>query len=321
MPEASVQQVKYFELRKSQLKTPSLTFLCAYDGQETLLEDSINSITSIAEESGLEYEIFILNTTMIPINSVSTQGVNTDQSLKIADYGYLSRGEAKNEALKLCKGSHIIIFDPSKEYSLGYADLLYKFVNQREKVVLYSEFLIIRKDVIDHVKGWKNLKVSEDIDLLARISKIYSLVFYITEGYNSISRFLTYKPSQILTKKKMRWYTNKKKIDLMQDIIVGVNFKAKDIRFFWNGSSKFLGYIAYLKSKFKKYDESRDGNNFLIVLESLFESFILNEYDAFIVDNKEMKLSFEEEDLKYIAKYSEIYKKSDTIKKIIEVET
>lgn len=100
MPESFTQQLKYYELKKSQKALVSLSFLCLFKGKETLLEDSLNSIVDIAEESGMDYEIIIVNTTLLPINSVSTEGIRVEKPLKIADYGYYKRGQAKNEAFK-----------------------------------------------------------------------------------------------------------------------------------------------------------------------------------------------------------------------------
>lgn len=310
VPETSVQEFKVFELKKSQKATPSLTFLCVFNGQETLLEDSLNSINDMAEEMGLEYEIRVLNTTLVPINTLSTEGVRTPNRLKITHFGHISRGEAKNDVLKSCTGTHVIIFDPEKEYDVNYADTILRFVNQKEITIFYGEFMIIERDIIHSNGGWKDISVAEDLELLSRISQTNRMMFYITEGMDTITRFLTYKPSQIAETGKFRHQRFSKKLELMEDLIRGSNYRSTDISFFWKGRLKLMGELAFLRLKFsRRLDHTSKKSNFTIIMEALFESVILNDYEKYEIPGKPMKLYLEPTEIKYLKKKSDVFRK------------
>ncbi len=322
VPETSVQQFKFYELRKSSKSTPIVSFLCMFTGREVLLEDSLNSVTSIAEELGMDYEIMIVNTTLIPINKQSTEGILTTKQLKIADYGSFTRGEAKNEAMKLCSGSHVVIFDPEKEYNISYADTIFQFVNQKEKAVFFGEFLIIRREVIEEMGGWNKLSIAEDLDLLSRISEVYSILFYVTEGIETLTRFLTYKPSQITMDRRFKNYGFGKKLEMMTDLISGSNYRYSDIHYFWKGKYRLIGDLAYLKARLKRGRSTYSKkSNFTILMESLFESIILNEYQKFEVNGKPMRLSLGPMELKYLENKSDVFVKvKNTLSMLIQKE-
>ena len=315
VPETSVQELKFFELRKSQKATPSVTFLCVFTGQEMLLEDSLNSIGDIAEEMGLEYEIMVVNTTLIPINPLSTEGVRPSNRLQIAHFTYFTAGEAKNEAIKACTGTHVVIFDPEKEYDINYADTILQFVKQREIAIFYGEFLIIVRDIIDSNGGWRPLSVAEDLDLLSRISETNKIMFYPTEGKETINRFLTYKPSQIASKRSYRSLSFRKKLRIMEDLITGSNYRHGDIAYFWKGRFRLIGELAYMRIKLSRKVKRDSGkSNFTIMMEALFESVILNEFEKYEIPGKPMRLYLEPDDIKYLQKKSDVFGK---IKKTI----
>ncbi len=298
-----------------------------FNGKETLLEDSLNSVVDIAEESGLDYEIVIVNTTMIPINSVSTEGVRSGKPLKIADYGNYKRGEAKNEVLKNCSGTHIVIFDPERVYDPSYADILYNFVKQREKRMLFSEIIVIPKEIIVESGGWKNLSVSEDLELFARISRTYGILFFITEGQDSIERFLIYKPSQIFYNKNFRRMKKERRLSILRDMFLGCNYNFGDIILLSKENGRRLStreYISllssYLRVKLKSQkDKDQRESNFTLLMESMFESVILQEYDKLRVEGKSLNIKMGKTELDYLNSKSEMFPKiSKTLNKIME---
>ncbi len=327
MPESFTQQLKYYELKKSQKALVSLSFLCLFKGKETLLEDSLNSIVDIAEESGMDYEIIIVNTTMLPINSVSTEGIRAEKPLKIADYGYYKRGQAKNEAFKRSTGTHIVLFDPEKVYDIKFSDVLYNFVNQREKRMLFSEFIVIPREILTDVNGWNDLSVSEDLELFARISEQYNILFYITDGQESIERFLTYKPTQIFPSKEFQHLIKERKNRMITDLFVGCNYGLRDALLLSDNSAGKLKlrdyislYTSYFLVKIRRYNKGKK-SNFTRLMESMFESIILQEYEKVKVDSYPLNISLGKTEIRYLMTKSDIFPKiSKTLDKIINKE-
>lgn len=324
VPESSTQQLKYYELKKNQKTLVSLSFICLFKGKETLLEDSLNSIIEIAEESGIDYEIVIVNTTLIPINSVSTEGVRTEKPLKIADFGYFKSGEAKNEALKKTTGTHIVLFDPEKVYDINFSDVLFNFISQREKRMLFSEFVVIPKEILNEVNGWSNLSVSEDIELFSRISEQYNILFYITEGQRSLERFLTYKPMKLFNSKEFKWPARGRKNNMIADLFIGCRYGLMDVYLltdkkegklkFRNKISLFASYLSIKFTKRKKYRKS----NFTVLMEAMFESVILQEYEKIKIDRFPLNITLGETEIRYLMAKSDIFPKiSKTLEKIM----
>ena len=327
MPESFTQQLKYYELKKSQKALVSLSFLCLFKGKETLLEDSLNSIVDIAEESGMDYEIIIVNTTLLPINSVSTEGIRVEKPLKIADYGYYKRGQAKNEAFKKSTGTHIVLFDPEKVYDIKFSDVLYNFVNQREKRMLYSEFIVIPREILTEVNGWNDLSVSEDLDLFARISQEYNILFYITNGQESIERFLTYKPTQIFASKEFQRMMKEKRSNVITDLFKGCNYGLRDALLLSHNENVKLKirdymalYASYFLVKIRRYNRGKK-SNFTTIMESMFESIILQEYEKVKIESYPLNISLGKTEIRYLMVKSDIFPKiSKTLDKIIKRE-
>ncbi|EQD48194.1 hypothetical protein B1A_14144, partial [mine drainage metagenome] len=98
-----------------------------------------------------------------------------------------------------------------------------------EKRVLFSEFSIIPREMIEEVGAWKNLKVSEDIDLYARISMNGPITHYPTEVMNNRRDGLIYHNLDLEKKPGFSRLTWKKKTSLIRDLILGCNYSFRDI--------------------------------------------------------------------------------------------
>ncbi|MGP6207225.1 hypothetical protein ACNF42_04230 [Cuniculiplasma sp. SKW3] len=317
MPESYSQQVRFYELRKTQKFNVKLSFICIFSGRDTLLEESIESIIDIAEETGLKYEILIMNNTFYGINPQAVEGIKkTSVELKIIQSPGLIRGTAKNEAFKNASGNYVVLFNPEKVYEISYADLLYSFVRQREKRMLFSELIIIPRDIIEENHGWKNLRVSEDLEFFTRISKNNGILFYPTEGRKTMDTFIQYRPSQIQKKREYRRLSRVKKVSLLRDMTVGCNYGFKDLFILAdnserkNISERLILIAAYISSKTGEPKvKKQEKNNYVQFMEAMFESIILGEYKRFDFFQKPLRISITEDENKYLAQRSEIWTK------------
>ena len=317
LAETYTQQVKTYELRKAHKFNVGLLFLCVFNGKDTLLEDSINSIASIGEETGLSYSITVLNNNHYPISMASLEGVmKQNRDIRVIHNSRVSRGELKNQAIREIKTDYIVMFDPEKEYDISFADLLYSFVRRREKRMLFSDIVIMPWDIIHDVGGWNDLNISEDINLFSRISTSYGILFYPTEGRASMNRFLVYKPKQFQNRKEYMNMPSSRKISLMRDLIVGCNYSMKDLFLFSTGvsemriSDKIIAMSAYIYSRVKSPKvRKKDKNIYVTFMESMFESIILKEYKRFDTFTKPLRISITEDENRYLLARSEIWKK------------
>ncbi|MCL4327480.1 MAG: glycosyltransferase family 2 protein [Candidatus Thermoplasmatota archaeon] len=317
MPESYSQQIRFYELRRSQKFDVRLSFICMFTGRDSLLEESIESIIDIAEETGLKYEILIMNNTFYGINPLAVEGIKKSSGeLKIIQSAGMIRGAAKNEAFKNSTGNYIVFFNPEKVYEISYADLLYSFVRQREKRMLFSEIIVIPRDIIEENHGWKNLRVSEDLEFFTRISKNNGILFYPTEGRRTMDTFIQYKPSQIQKKKEYRRMGKVRKISILRDMTVGCNYGFRDLFLLGDTnerkhiSERLMLIAAYLSSRTREPKVvKQDKNNYVRFMEVMFESIILGEYKRFDYFQKPLRISITEEENRYLSQRSEVWTK------------
>ena len=288
-----------------------------FTGRDSILEESIESIMNIAEETGLKYEILIMNNTFYGINPQAVEGIKmAGGELKIIQSPGMIRGAAKNEAFKNTNGNYIVIFNPEKVYEISYADLVYSFVRQREKRMLFSELVVIPRDIIEENHGWKNLKVSEDIEFFTRISKNNGILFYPTEGRKTMDTFIQYRPSQIQRRREYKRMSRVKKISLLRDMTVGCNYGFRDLFVLGDSSERtrvtdrLILIAAYTSSKTGEPKVlKQEKNNYVQFMEAMFESIILGEYKRFDYFQKPLRISISEDENKYLAQRSEIWTK------------
>ncbi|MHB8360732.1 MAG: glycosyltransferase family 2 protein [Thermoplasmataceae archaeon] len=309
---------KTYELRKISKKELFLTFLTVFEGRDQYIEDSILSINRIAQEVGEPFEIVVINTTKFPIHSDSIAGINDIvENFRICDRPGMSRGLAKNLTFLELRGSHIIMFDSEMEYGIEYADLIFSYLRFREKRVLFSELSIIPREMIEEAGAWRNLKVSEDIDLYARISMNGPITHYPTKIMKNRRDGLIFHNLDLEKKPGFSRLSWKKKTSLIRDLILGCNYSLKDIMalngypFQKIGKKRFLLLLSgYIHARFSR--ERGDGdrrNNYLVFMETMFESIVLSEYKKFESFGKDIRIRLTRTEKSYLYRRSELWKK------------
>ncbi len=317
LAETSTQQIKTYELRRANKFNVSLHFICLFNGKDTLLEDSLRSIVDIAEETGLTFYITILNNSHFPITEAAMDGVmHRLKEIRVIQNSRISRGALKNLAFQQNKTDYVVMFDPEKEYDIAFSDLLYSFVRRKEKRMLFSDIVVMPRDILEELGGWNDLSLSEDINLFARISTSYGILFYPTEGRASMNRFLTYKPKQLHSRPEYKNVNRSRKVSMTRDLIVGCNYGFKDLFLFNSGSGemkfsdRLISISAFLYSRMKNPKVGKVyKNSYVIFMESMFESVILKEYKRFDSFNKPLRISITEDENKYLMEKSDIWKK------------
>ncbi len=309
---------KTYELRKISKKEIFLTFLTIFEGRDQFIEESILSIDKIAQEVGEPYEIAIINTGKFPIHPDSIVGVEeTVENFRVFERPGMSRGLAKNLAFLELRGSHIIMFDSEKEYNTDYSDLIFSFLRFREKRVLFSELSIIPREMIEEAGAWRNLKVSEDIDLYARISMNGPITHYPTQVMEPRRDGLIFHNADLERRPGFQRLPLKRKISFLKDLIIGCNYSLRDIMalngypYHRIGKRRFLllllSHISAKLSRERKDPDRR--NNYLVFMETMFESLVLGEYQKFETFGKEVRISLTSMEKSYLFRRSELWKK------------
>ncbi len=266
-------------------------------------DKNMNNIIQIAEDIGLNYEIIV---------SCRKPMEHKNKKIKFIQANFNSYGHGKQIASSMSSGKYIIIFNPNIEYNIEIADIIYKFIKENEKKCLVASFTIINRDLLTQSNGWRNLKEYEDIDLFARIAKINGFIVYPSEFYD----ILNYR--EYGTKNNFGQFLEN--IRGKRDTIISCNFKLKDALRLIRGS-----YLAILLAGFlarfsmnKPYKYSK--NNYIIIIESIIESLILEDY-KFYNDNKIVpKFMLSRKEIEYLTEKSELWNKvNHSLKEIINI--
>ncbi|KPV46553.1 MULTISPECIES: hypothetical protein [Acidiplasma] len=266
---------------------------------------NLKKIIEIAEEIGFNYEIIIITEKDIDIEN---------PNLRIIKSKFNSYGMAKSIAVAQSSGEYIIILNPELEYSIGVSDIIYKFINQNEKKALISNFTIINRDVIINNGGWRDLMEYEDIDLLVRTVASTGFIAYPSKTFDI---FL-----------KRNYKRNKQKYGIMsrlkenRDTIIACNLKLSDAFLFLDGSklnilmSKFMEKFSGIKPFVFKKDKS----NYIIVMETLIESLILEDYKKYKLPESSERMQISSKDYNYLKSKSYLWNKvTQSIEKITEI--
>ena len=256
------------------------------------VKKSVESIISIAEEIGYPYELIVSTHEIVNFRSENIEFINS----KFSTYG-----AGKQLALLKSTGDILIIFNPHIKYGAEISDIIYNFLKKEEKKVLISDIMIIPRDLIHRAGGWRNLREYEDIDLLARIIQIGSLIAFPSYHYDSIE------------------YRNKGKrtaierIRDFRDAIIGANYDFRDINIL-HMEPYYISYTAFIISKFSglkpfkhSYKKNRM-NNKIIVMESIVESLVLKDYENYYIPQSIPKLLISRDEINYMEKRSKLWR-------------
>lgn len=162
--------------------------------------------------------------------------------------------------------------------------------------------------------GWRDLMEYEDIDLLVRTVANTGFIAYPSKTFDI---FL-----------KRNYKRNKQKYGIMsrlkenRDTIIACNLKLSDAFLFLDGSklnilmSKFMEKFSGIKPFVFKKDKS----NYIIVMETLIESLILEDYKKYKLPESSERMQISSKDYNYLKSKSYLWNKvTQSIEKITEI--
>lgn len=291
----------------------SFSFIAAFHPDERILEKSILSIEDIGDELGQKYEI------ILPMDNRSSQSsLLSDLSRKIENVRVIrfannNRGFQKRMMQSTSLGSYVVIFDPSTVYGIEFADLLFNFCQSRDEIVLYSDLIVIPSVIFKRVGTWRDLRDSEDLDILARIVAVTGLIVY-----NPNAKDITTKTSEpvILRTGKLPM-SPASMIQLLtrqRDQIIGSAFRFRDLYAYYRIRKMrsvfrfLLVTVSYVFSKLWSIHPSQSkDSNYTIVMDRVLESLILADFRRYPGFAGIPKIRLTENDLEYLMRSGKVW--------------
>lgn len=291
----------------------SLSFCSYVDGKGQNLKESLVSISTIASEIGFPFEIIIVST---PGNDHLTRQL-AQINEKIENlYIVKERPENYGNALRIgydsSKGKYFVPFDLQTAYDIRYSDLIHTFLVKREKKLFLSELPVIHRDLISEVGGYRDLSDGFDIDLYSRIAMMYGLVAYPA----LFNRVPLVSPPPSSENHRSSSGRGMAKYRRQRDHAIACNYEFSDLaKIYSPGRDKksliVRGYLALLYagikvSRIKPYKFDR--NNFLILMESIFESLVLRDFARYGINDIKANMILTKEEIEYLKSESKVYR-------------
>ena len=302
--------IRTIELMRTVERGTSFSFVSSDIGDAPTLEESVNSIDRIGNEIGLKFEIIIpVNKERKEVEDVLKKLSETLDNFTILRVQSRSRGYRMKAAFKSSSGKFIVPFSSRDVYDIGVSDLIHSFTELGEKRMLFSSLTVIPREIISEVGSWRALYCCEDIDLYSRIAVMYGVIAYPTSLFGSGPMKCVPGNGHGEKRKLINRYR------IQRDSIIGCNYNISDLMAMYRNRSLisrallfFSVLVSYAGSRFSRIKPFRfDRNNYLVFMESVFESLVIQDYkriDSFTAD---IALDISEVESNYLMKKSRLF--------------
>ncbi len=299
-------RVKLHEVYASET---SLSFCTISQSSQEGLRESLDSIASIAEELGFPYEIIVVVPKSSPHSGEYGRGRHNSGKLYLVRENTRSHGEALRIAFESSSCKYFIPFNSSISYDIRYADLMHSFLMKKEKKLFLSELPVIHRDLVKDAGGYRDLNYGYDIDLYSRIAMLYGIVAY-PALFNTIP-IVSPPPSR-----RDSASSEGKEARNITDHIIACNYDLGDTLALYCGESgsrkpgKTIFYsLLYAFSRLSKVKPYRfDRNNYLVLMENVFESLILRDYARYGMEDIKANMMLTSGEVKYLKNRSKLYR-------------
>lgn len=291
----------------------SLSFCSSADHSGPKLTESLRSISTIASEIGFPYEIILVSS---PGNT-ETRRVLSDISgtignLYIVKQRPRNRGNAYRLGYESSKGKYLVPFRSDVVYDIRYSDLIHTFLTKREKKLFLSELPVIHRDLVSEAGGYRDLSHGYDIDLFSRIAMMYGVVAYPA----LFNRIPLVSPPPFSDGDYGSARNDPSDHAKMRDHVISCNFDHNDLMKLYHGSDESISHFkslyfrligAYAKvSRIKPFRFDR--NNYLILMENLFESLVLRDFARYGMPDVKANMLLTREEISYLKSQSKVYR-------------
>jgi hypothetical protein len=136
-----------------------ISFIAASTNVDEKVENSIYSISRIAEELGRDFEIILttpFKSTLKSMARILLMRENCPQfQLNVEDFS--SPGRGKQISFEKSSGKYVVPFNPEVSYPVEFSDILHSFLKFKLKRLFYSELPLISSEI---VRRWEDGVIS-----------------------------------------------------------------------------------------------------------------------------------------------------------------
>jgi hypothetical protein len=209
-------------------------------------------------------------------------------------------------------------FDTSLVYEPAYGPILARYFASGSTKMLFSEIVALPRDAVESVGGWRDLIGGEDVDLYARVAARFGVIAYPTGSSGSQSANLGSYARQMRYVRGGRSARFRRIYAVQRDQIIGSHATVSDLMAFNRAKPltrrvALRGFftLAAVGARLSPIPPAELGrNNYLLLREALFESFLANEWPAVAGDGPPPKLPLTEDEFAFLALRSPMFRDS-----------
>ncbi|MCI4324597.1 MAG: glycosyltransferase [Thermoplasmata archaeon] len=296
---------------------PTVSFCATNLNTVDRLPASLSSITALGESLQVPFEIVV-------VDGPSDDGASewlakvaaAEPRLKVVRQGEKNRGRGRRLAFEVSRGRWVIPFDTSLVYDATYASILARYFALGLPKMLFSEIVALPRDSIEAAGSWRDLIGGEDIDLYSRVVARFGVVAYPTGAASSQSASLGSYARQMRYIRGGRFARLRRIYAVQRDQIIGSHATVSDLMAF-NGSKpvgrrlalRSFFTLAAIGARLSPIRHAELGrNNYVIVREGLFESFLAGDWKLVSGGGPPPKLPLTQDEIRFLALRSAVYR-------------
>lgn len=296
---------------------PDVSFTATNLNTLDRLPASLASIRSLAEAIARPYEVVIADG---PSDDGATAWLQNesgqDPHVRVVRIAERNRGRGRRVAFEASRGRTIVPFDTSLAYDASYGPILERYVSLGVPKMLFSEICALPRTAVEAAGGWRDLIGGEDVDLYARVIARFGVLAYPTGLRSSQSANLSSYARQMRYVRGGGLSRLRRIYAVQRDQIIGSHATVADLLAFnaRKPLSRRLALRAFFTisaigarmSSIRPAELGR--NNYLIVREGLFESFVSREWKPFTPSGAPPQLPLTEDEITFLERRSEVYR-------------
>jgi glycosyl transferase family 2 len=283
------------------------------------LPGSLASVRALGELVAHPFEIVVADGPSDDGASTWLERESTaDRRIRVVRNPERNRGRGRRLAFEASRGRWIVPFDTSLVYEPTYGPILVRYFGSGSTKMLFSEIVALPRDAVEAVGGWRDLIGGEDIDLYARVMARFGAIAYPTGAPASQSANLGSYARQMRYVRGGRLARFRRIYAVQRDQIIGSHATVSDLMAF-NGSKPFARRaalwvfftVAAIGARLSTIPPAELGrNNYLLVREALFQSFLANDWKSVAGDGPPPKLPLTEDEFAFLSVRSPMFRES-----------
>jgi glycosyltransferase involved in cell wall biosynthesis len=298
---------------------PDVSFTATNLNTVDRLPASLASVRALAASVARPYEIVIADG---PSDDGASDWLaresGQDPHLRIVRIAERNRGKGRRIAFEASRGRVIVPFDTSLAYDASYGPILERYVDLAVPKMLFSEVCAFPRSAVEAVGGWRDLIGGEDVDLYARLIDRIGVLAYPTGVRESQSATLGSYARQMRYVRRGSVARLRRIYAVQRDQIIASHASVADLMAF--NARKPLGArfarravftaaaLGARLSRLKPIELGR--NNYLVVREGLFESFLSREWKPFTPSGAPPQLPLTDDEFTFLERRSTVYQQN-----------